>query len=107
MAKKGIPQRKRLAAVFASFAILIMGTASLLQSMSLDYYSVLNTLNKIIPAGFVMGILGWVMGTILDQPRKSRRGNYRALIAQELAKYEGRHAQKASADVEPKNVFEP
>lgn len=73
MDKKGISQRKRLAAIFASFSILIMGTTSLLESMSIDYYSVLNTLEKVIPASIVLGGLGWVIGMILDKPRKRKR----------------------------------
>jgi len=72
MNKKGILQRKRLAAIFASFSILIMGTVSLLESMSLDYYSVLSTLEKVIPASIILGGLGWVMGMILDKPKKRR-----------------------------------
>lgn len=70
MANKPITQRKRLAAVFASFSILAVGTVSLCENMSLDYYSVLNTLQKIIPAAFAMGILGWFMGMVLDKPKR-------------------------------------
>lgn len=73
MGNKVISQRKRLAAIFASFSILIMGTVSLLESMSLDYYSVLSTLEKVIPASIVLGGLGWVIGMILDKPRKRKR----------------------------------
>lgn len=76
MAKnKKVKQRKRLAALFASFSILIMGTASLLESMSFDYYSVLNTLQKVIPASIIIGALGWVMGMILDRPKRKGRLN--------------------------------
>lgn len=85
MDKKGISQRKRLAAIFASFSILIMGTVSLLESMSLDYYSVLNTLQKVIPASIVLGCLGWVIGMILDKPRKrKRRTMYNNLYLKEV-----------------------
>lgn len=81
MDNKTIPQRKRLAAIFASFAILVMGTLSLLQSRSLDYYSVLGTLIKIIPACIILGGLGWVMGMILDRPRKVNRLDYTMFFA--------------------------
>lgn len=87
MGKNGIPQRKRLAAVFASFTILIMGTVSLFESMSIDYYSVLNTLQKVIPASIALGGLGWVMGMILDKPkRRSRRMGYNNLFMNEVLK---------------------
>lgn len=85
-AKKGISERKRLAAIFASLAVLIMGTASLLESMSLDYYTVLATLKKILPASLALGGLGWFMGMILDKPRKRSRGGLNNLFINELMK---------------------
>lgn len=86
MAKTPLPQRKRLAAIFASFTILIMGTASLMQSMSFDYYSVLGTLSKVIPSAFILGCLGWVMGMILDKPKKSHRIPYSTSLLNDLLK---------------------
>lgn len=86
MDKKVIPQRKRLAAIFASFAILIMGTTSLMESMSLDYYSVLDTLEKVIPSSIILGGLGWVMGMVLDKPKKRRRIGYNNLFMNEIVK---------------------
>lgn len=85
-AKKGISERKRLAAIFASFAVLIMGTASLLGSMSLDYYTVVATLQKILPACLALGGLGWFMGMILDKPRKRSRVGLNNLFINELMK---------------------
>lgn len=86
MIQQNIPQRKRLAAVFASCAVLVMGTASLLQSMSLDYYSVLNTIQKIIPAGFALGALGWVIGMILDKPKRRQKVDYNHLFLNDVMK---------------------
>jgi len=85
MSKHRLPQRKRLAAIFASFTILIMGTMSLLESMSLDYYSVLSTLQKIIPASIIIGGLGWIMGMILDKPKRRNRLSYNSLFTKNLA----------------------
>lgn len=70
---KNISQRKRLAAIFASFSVLTVGTASLLESMTIDYYSVLNTIEKILPAALILGGMGWVMGMILDKPKKKTK----------------------------------
>ena len=85
MVKKGISQRYRLSAIFASFAIVIMGALSLFESMSLDYYSVLGTLDKVIPACLALGGLGWVMGMILDKPKK-RSSNHNNLFLNEIMK---------------------
>lgn len=77
MGKKVISQRKRLAAILVSLTILLVGTLSLCESMSIDYYSVIDTIQKIIPASIVMGGLGWVMGMILDRPNKTQKNvNY-------------------------------
>ena len=86
MGKKVISQRKKLAAVFASFAILIMGSVSLMGSMSLDYYSVLNTMEKIIPAAIILGGIGWVMGMILDRQPKRNHGGYENIMLSEAMK---------------------
>ena len=102
MTKKIIPQRKKLAAVFASFAILIIGTASLLESMSLDYYSVLSTLEKIIPSSIILGGLGWVMGMILDKPKKRRSAGYNNLFLNEMMK--NKFSETSSTESEGNNV---
>lgn len=81
---KNIPQRKRLAAIFVSFSILIMGGVSLMENMSIDYYTVVSTLEKIIPASLIMGALGWVMGMILDKPRKRRVISYNNLFMNDI-----------------------
>ena len=86
MSKKEIPERQRLAAIFASFSILIMGALSLVQSMSLDYYSVLNTLEKVVPASIILGGLGWIMGMILDKPKKRNKISYNSLFVKDLTK---------------------
>lgn len=80
MSKKSISQRKRLTAVFVSFTVLIIGTLSLVESQTLDYYSVLGTLEKLIPASIVFGGLGWIMGMILDKPKKVQRIDYNTLF---------------------------
>ena len=86
MAKKNIQQRKRLAAIFASFSILIVGACSLLESMSLDYYSVLDTIEKVVPATIVLGGIGWIMGMILDKPKKSNKISYNNLFLNDVMK---------------------
>lgn len=83
---KNISQRKRLAALFASFAIIFVGTFSLLETMSLDYYSVLGTFKKVLPASIILGCLGWVMGMILDRPKRHQRASYNNMFLNEITK---------------------
>ena len=75
-----ITKRQRLAALFASFAIVIFGASGLIRAMSLDYYTVLGTLQKTIPAALVLGFLGWVMGMILERPPKKKVFSYNKLL---------------------------
>ena len=86
MSEKKIPYKHRLAALFTSFSILFMGGGSLMRSMSIDYYTVLGTLVKVIPACITMGLIGWVMGMILDQPKRRTRISYGNHFASDLAK---------------------
>ena len=81
---KSLEYKKRLPAVFASFTILIMGAMSLLESMSLDYYSVVGTLGKVIPASAVMAAIGWVMGFVLDQPRRGPKLGYTNMFVKDI-----------------------
>jgi hypothetical protein len=88
MTKKQMPQRVRLCALFVSFTILIMGGVSLFENMTIDYYSVLGTLTKIIPASIAMGGLGWVMGMILDKPKKASTIKYNNMFLKNVVKGE-------------------
>lgn len=83
MAKmKKLAERKRLAAIFVSFTILMVGVVSLSENMSIDYYSVMDTVQKIIPASIVMGALGWIMGMVLDKPQGPRKINSNLFLEQ-------------------------
>lgn len=104
MVKKHISQKKRLAAVFASFSILVIGTVSLCENMSIDYYSVLSTLQKVIPASIVIGGLGWVMGMILDRPKRGHRISYNSeflknVITSEMASSNDMAMEDATPDI--------
>lgn len=88
MSKEKIQNKYRLAAIFASWTILITGAISLFESMSLDYYSVLATLQKVIPASFVMGVLGWMTGALLDKPRRRRQVFHNNLFIKDVIKKE-------------------
>ena len=98
--KKNIPYRHQLSAIFASFAILFVGGLSLLENMSLDYYAVLGTLQKVIPASLVLGAIGWVMGAVLDQPRRRPKGGYTNFFVNELMKKESASSEDGVSEEE-------
>lgn len=86
MGKKRLEYKKNLSAIFVCMTILVIGTSSLLESMSLDYYAVTNTLMKIIPASIIMGGLGWLMGMVLDKPKRRSGINYSNMFIQQMIK---------------------
>lgn len=98
MVDKIVLQRKRLAAIFISFSIVVMGTASLVQSMSLDYYSVLGTLEKVIPASIALGCIGWVMGLILDRPSRKQQRGYANFFVDEIKKSKAQDVNTSIVD---------
>ena len=74
--KKIFMYRHYLSALFASFATLVIGTVSLLENESIDYYTVMAALRIVIPSALVLGGIGWVMGMVLDKPKKSNQIKY-------------------------------
>ena len=108
MSKQPIPERKRLAAIFASFTILILGTISLIENMTIDYYSVIGTLQKVIPSSIIMGGLGWVMGMILDKPAPKSLKKYNNMYLKALASHhksenDSENSKKETAEYEANN----
>ena len=91
-----------LCALFSSFAILLVGTISLLESEAINYFTVIYALKKVIPATFVLGALGWLMGTVIDSPKKfskiSTKGDN--LLLDELMKNTGSSSSLKLTDPE-------
>ena len=83
-----ITERQRLAALYASLAVVVFGASGLIQAMSLDYYTVLGTLQKIIPAAFVLGLLGWVMGAVIEKPSRKKGASYDRIATNDEPKIE-------------------
>jgi len=63
----------------------LVGTFSLLKSGEINYYSVVNTMSKLIPAMIILGWLGYKIGSILDHPKLDKAAEFRNLIMDELS----------------------
>lgn len=61
-----VQYRKKLASGMASFAFLAFGTLVLLSSPGINIDSITNVLIKTAPAILVLGLLGYVIGNIID-----------------------------------------
>ena len=62
----------------------------------------LGTLEKIIPSCIIIGGLGWVMGMILDQPKKRKRISYTKMLTHDAIKHEAPKASPTEAGSETK-----
>lgn len=74
MLNRAITYKQRLSMGFGSIALLLFGSVSLLKAGSIDYYTVMGTLVKVVPASLIIGALGWVMGSLLDKRVMRPRG---------------------------------
>jgi len=71
---------------FACSNVLIVLAVVLIKHMAIDYYSVNDLLQHIFPSVFVLGASGWLVGLILDNPKKNLIIDYKDLVMEELIK---------------------
>lgn len=64
--------------------IIIIACIILIKHWAIDYYSVTDILRHIFPATVILGLIAWLAGTILDNPKKSLVIDYMDLIYEEL-----------------------
>ena len=62
----------KLSAIFASFTMLVIGSIVLLRTMSLGFDDVLYACQISITAAIVSGILGYLIGAILENAKSTR-----------------------------------
>lgn len=61
---------KTLSSLFCSVSILALSVLCLLNSLSIDFYSMLVLLKVVLPASFCFWFLGFTIGKILDSLQK-------------------------------------
>jgi len=71
---------------FVCINVLIIGTVILFKHHGIDYYSVNDLINHVFPSLAFLGLIGWLAGLILDNPRKKMIIDYKDLIYEELIK---------------------
>ncbi len=64
---------KKLSGLFASFAIIVLLGANLMQTLTINTSTMMFVFVKVIPAALIMGYLGHLIGNILDKPKKMRK----------------------------------
>jgi len=66
---------KQLSGILASFSVIVMLGANLIQTMTVDASTLMFALTRVIPVAFVMGFLGHLTGTILDNSKSQKTKN--------------------------------
>ena len=61
-----IKYSKLLSSLFCSLSIIALSILSLLNNLSLDFYSMVTLLKVVLPAAFCFWFIGFVIGKILD-----------------------------------------
>jgi len=63
---------KKLSGLFASFSILILLGVNLFTTMRIDVSTLIFVFIKVLPVSAVMWYLGYLIGKILDNPKKRK-----------------------------------
>ncbi|MBQ4646612.1 MAG: hypothetical protein IJB79_04620 [Candidatus Gastranaerophilales bacterium] len=61
---------KFLSSLFCSSSIIVLSILSLLNNLSIDFYSMVSLLKIVLPASFCFWFIGFVIGRILDSLNK-------------------------------------
>lgn len=56
-----------------SITLLIYGTCYLILNGGINFYSVSTSFERVVPQSIAVGILGYIIGSILDKPKIKRR----------------------------------
>lgn len=63
---------KKLSGLFASFSILILLGVNLFTTMRIDVSTLIFVFIKVLPVSAIMWYLGYLIGKILDNPKKRK-----------------------------------
>ena len=66
---------KSLALLLMSLSIMIMGSIMFICSLSISCESLECTLFRVLPGSLIIGVLGFIMGTILDSSTCIKKKN--------------------------------
>lgn len=64
---------KKIASLFFSLTVVILGTRIFVDNLSIDFYTAIKFLQFVLPASIVMGVFGYFIGKILGKSNKGGR----------------------------------
>ncbi|MBR2525800.1 hypothetical protein IKE67_04985 [bacterium] len=90
MIKKGY-YRQNIGMLMACVSLLVFGGCALFQNGGITYTSITASGIKILPAVFIMYILGWATGWIIESSQTVKKANlgYANSLLEEILKEEG------------------
>lgn len=92
---------------FIVVTILVIGTISIAKTGTIDAHSVMSTSFILIPAVFVMGILGHKIGQIADNPKNKTDADYKLAVLNALKKMDKSITLQELNEKLTKTVAEP
>ena len=78
--------KSTLCTAFAVITFMVMAGICLINYEYVDMISVVSMMYRIVPATIVMGLLGRMMGAILDKPKNLADSDYQTDVLQALKK---------------------
>ncbi len=78
--------KSTLCSSFALLTFLILSGICVFQYDYFDMRAIVSMMSRIVPATIVMGLLGRMMGTILDKPKNLADSDYQSAVMSELKK---------------------
>lgn len=101
---------KTLSTLFASFSVMAFGALSLLNSFSMDFYSVMFMLSIVIPASVSMGFIGFIIGKIFDEgenfnPNPFKKKDGKSQSVDNAYKIQSMFASEANEEKDLQNMF--
>lgn len=96
---------RTLSTLFASFSVMAFGVLSLLNSFSMDFYSVIYMLSIVIPASILLGLIGYAIGIFFDNPDRFRKRNTRIQTIDNAYKIQSMFASEADEEKNLQNMF--
>ena len=75
-----------LSSSFAAITFMILGCISIFKIGTIDMSTVFELMLRTVPATIVMGVLGKLMGSILDRPKNLADSDYQTAVLKGLKK---------------------
>lgn len=93
--------------LFIVITILTIGTLSIIRVGAIDFHAIMTTGEVLVPAIVIMGILGYRIGLIVDNPKNRADADYKIAVLNALKKMDKSMTLQELNEKLTKQVAEP